>query len=220
MPHIDAPLGLPTCLWQLAGLCLLLPWFLGLAEAGGPEAQQPGGLSWAVRLHSREGEQEEKTMQRRADALAQAAGLVNTGRIGELRGHYLFVQPAGHRPAMDVEAARQQAEAVLAGHADVRWHSEQRLLRRTKRSIYFNDPKYPQQWHLVSPALPWPVAKGTVPSEPLFFGGEGRGMLTISLLSCYHRWHLQTGLRVCPWSIPCLVSVRSTVVNQLSVEAL
>ncbi|XP_058519848.1 proprotein convertase subtilisin/kexin type 7 [Ochotona princeps] len=149
VPHIDAPLGLPTCLWlQLAGLCLLLPWLLGLAEAGGPEAQWPGGLSWAVHLHSREGEQEEKTMERRADALAQAAGLVNTGRIGELRGHYLFVQPAGRKPAMEVEAARRQAEAVLAGHADVHWHSEQRLLRRTKRSIYFNDPKYPQQWHL------------------------------------------------------------------------
>uniref|UniRef100_A0A663M0E2 Proprotein convertase subtilisin/kexin type 7 n=1 Tax=Athene cunicularia TaxID=194338 RepID=A0A663M0E2_ATHCN len=29
-----------------------------------------------------------------------------------------------------------------------RWHSEQKLLKRSKRSLHFNDPKYPQQWHL------------------------------------------------------------------------
>lgn len=149
MPHLDARLGLPTCLWlEFAGLFLLVPWVMGLAGAGGPEAQHPGGLSWAVHLHSRADEREEKTLEQRADALAQAAGLVNTGRIGELHGHYLFVQPAGHGQAVEVEAVRQRAEAALAGHEDVRWHSEQRLLKRTKRSVHFNDPKYPQQWHL------------------------------------------------------------------------
>ncbi|XP_062053067.1 proprotein convertase subtilisin/kexin type 7 isoform X1 [Lepus europaeus] len=149
VPHLDARLGLPTCLWlEFAGLFLLVPWVMGLAGAGGPEAQHPQGLSWAVHLHSRADEREEKTLEQRADALAQAAGLVNTGRIGELHGHYLFVQPAGHRQTMEVEAIRQRAEAALAGHEDVRWHSEQRLLKRTKRSVHFNDPKYPQQWHL------------------------------------------------------------------------
>lgn len=153
MPHLDAPLGLPAGLWlELAGLFLLVPWVMGLAVTGGPEAQSPGALSWAVHLGSLEGKGQEETLEQKADALAQAAGLVNAGRIGELRGHYLFVQPAGHQSDRQVEAIRQQAEAVLARHEAVHWHSEQKLLKRAKRSVHFNDPKYPQQWHLVSPA--------------------------------------------------------------------
>uniref|UniRef100_A0A8C2QV09 Proprotein convertase subtilisin/kexin type 7 n=1 Tax=Capra hircus TaxID=9925 RepID=A0A8C2QV09_CAPHI len=149
VPHSDAPLGLPTGLWlELAGLLLLLPWVMGLVGAGGPGVQGPRGLSWAVRLDGPEGKGAEESLERRADALAQATGLMNAGRIGELQGHYLLVQPAGHRQARQVEAVRQQVEAVLARHEAVRWHSEQRLLKRTKRSVHFNDPKYPQQWHL------------------------------------------------------------------------
>ncbi|XP_070282217.1 proprotein convertase subtilisin/kexin type 7 isoform X2 [Myotis yumanensis] len=149
VPHLDAPLGLPTCLWlELAGLFLLVPWVMGLAGTGGPEAQSPGALSWAVHLGNLEGKGQEETLEQKADALAQAAGLVNAGRIGELRGHYLFVQPAGHQSDQQVEAIRQQAEAVLARHEAVHWHSEQKLLKRAKRSVHFNDPKYPQQWHL------------------------------------------------------------------------
>ncbi|XP_066228754.1 proprotein convertase subtilisin/kexin type 7 isoform X1 [Saccopteryx leptura] len=149
VPHLDAPLGLPTCLWlELAGLFLLVPWVMGLAGTGRLEAQGPVGLSWAVHLDSWGGQGKEEALEEKADALAQAAGLVNTGRIGELQGHYLFVQPAGHQPDQKVEAIRQQAEAVLARHEAVRWHSEQKLLKRAKRSVHFNDPKYPQQWHL------------------------------------------------------------------------
>ncbi|XP_036180100.1 proprotein convertase subtilisin/kexin type 7 isoform X1 [Myotis myotis] len=149
VPHLDAPLGLPTCLWlELAGLFLLVPWVMGLAGTGGPEAQSPGALSWAVHLGNLEGKGQEETLEQKADALAQAAGLVNAGRIGELQGHYLFVQPAGHQSDQQVEAIRQQAEAVLARHEAVHWHSEQKLLKRAKRSVHFNDPKYPQQWHL------------------------------------------------------------------------
>ncbi|KAK1336385.1 hypothetical protein QTO34_004191 [Cnephaeus nilssonii] len=149
VPHVDAPLGLPTCLWlELAGLFLLVPWVMGLSRTGGPEAQSPGGLSWAVHLDNLEGKGQEATVEQKADALARAAGLVNAGRIGELQGHYLFVHPAGHQSDQQVEAIRQQAEAVLARHEAVHWHSEQKLLKRAKRSVHFNDPKYPQQWHL------------------------------------------------------------------------
>ncbi|XP_037003175.2 proprotein convertase subtilisin/kexin type 7 isoform X2 [Artibeus jamaicensis] len=149
VPHLDAPLGLPTCLWlEIAGLFLLFPCIMGLAGTGGPDAQGPGGLSWAVQLDSQKGSGEEETLEQEADALAQAAGLVNVGRIGELQGHYLFVQRAGHQLDQQVEVIRQQAEAVLARHGAVRWHSEQKLLKRAKRSVYFNDPKFPQQWHL------------------------------------------------------------------------
>lgn len=161
VPHLDAPLGLPTCLWlELSGLFLLVPWVMGLTGTGGPEAQSPGALSWAVHLGNLEGKGQEETLEQKADALAQAAGLVNAGRIGELRGHYLFVQPAGHQSDQQVEAIRQQVEAVLARHEAVHWHSEQKLLKRAKRSVHFNDPKYPQQWHLVSPALQFPASDG------------------------------------------------------------
>ncbi|XP_037361525.1 proprotein convertase subtilisin/kexin type 7-like [Talpa occidentalis] len=145
VPHSDAPLGLPICLWLEF---LLVPWVMGLAGTGGPGDQGPGGLSWAVHLDSPESEGQEETLEQQADALAQAVGLVNSGRIGELQGHYLFIQPAGHRKDQQVEAIRKQAEAVFTRHEAVRWHSEQRLLKRTKRSLHFNDPKYPQQWHL------------------------------------------------------------------------
>ncbi|KAF4008910.1 hypothetical protein G4228_000612 [Cervus hanglu yarkandensis] len=148
-PHSDAPLGLPAGLWlELAGLFLLLPWVMGLVGAGGLRAQGPGGLSWAVCLDGPEGKGAEESLERRAEAVAQATGLMNAGRIGELQGHYLLVQPAGRRQARQAEAVRQRVEAVLAGHEAVRWHAEQRLLKRTKRGVHFNDPKYPQQWHL------------------------------------------------------------------------
>lgn len=161
VPHLEALWGLSTCLWlELAWLFLLLPWVMGLARTDGPGAEGPGGLSWAVHLDKLEGEQEEETLEQQADALAQAAGLVNAGRIGELQGFYLLVQPAGHRQDEQVEAIRQQTEAVLARHEAVRWHSEQRLLKRAKRSVHFNDPKYPQQWHLVSPGLQFSASDG------------------------------------------------------------
>ncbi|XP_021027491.1 proprotein convertase subtilisin/kexin type 7 [Mus caroli] len=148
VPHLDAHLGLPICLWLELAIFFLVPQVMGLSEAGGLDILGTGGLSWAVHLDSLEGERKEESLTQQANAVAQAAGLVNAGRIGELQGHYLFVQPAGHRQAMEVEAMRHQAEAVLARHEAVRWHSEQTLLKRAKRSIHFNDPKYPQQWHL------------------------------------------------------------------------
>lgn len=155
VPHSDALLGLPACLWlELAGLFLLVPWVMGLEGTDGPRTQGSGGLSWAVHLNSLEGEGPEETLEHQADALALAAGLLNAGRIGELQGYFLLVQPAGQQQEQQVEAVRRQAETVLARHEAVRWHSEQRLLKRAKRSVHFNDPKYPQQWHLVSPALP------------------------------------------------------------------
>lgn len=180
MPHLDAPLGLPICLWlELAGLFLLVPWVMGLAGTNRPGAQGPGGLSWAVHLDSLEDGGPEETLEQQADALARAAGLLNAGRIGELRGYYLLVQPVGQQQGQPAEAVRRQAEAVLAGHEAVRWHSEQRLLKRAKRSVHFNDPKYPQQWHLVSPALP-PAALRQRSWGALF----SKGPLTLLLSRC------------------------------------
>ncbi|XP_043852862.1 proprotein convertase subtilisin/kexin type 7 isoform X2 [Dromiciops gliroides] len=148
---LEPSLSLPACLWlAVTGFFLLVPLVMALelTETVGPEAQGPRGLSWAVLLDRMEGEGKEESEEQQANALAQAAGLLNAGRIGELQGHYLFIQPPGHIGVQQEEAARQQAEAVLSGHEAVRWHSEQRLLKRAKRSVLFNDPKYPQQWHL------------------------------------------------------------------------
>ncbi|XP_030320550.1 proprotein convertase subtilisin/kexin type 7 [Calypte anna] len=130
---MEAALCIHTCLWLGAA------WLPGAAP-------QDGGLSWAVSL-----EAPEEEVEQRAEELARAAGLVNMGRVGELRGHYLlsWPPPRGRSPAAaPPEAVRRSVETLFAQHDSVRWHSEQKLLKRSKRSLHFNDPKYPQQWHL------------------------------------------------------------------------
>ncbi|XP_066495368.1 proprotein convertase subtilisin/kexin type 7 isoform X2 [Tiliqua scincoides] len=148
-PVMEAALRVHTCLGLLrAWVPLLL-----LASASGA-GLRPGGepcgaswgpreLRWAVRLAVPDGSSEQ-ALDRQADQLAREAGLRNLGRVGELRGHYLF----GSRPEPGPEAAQRAAEAVFAQHHSVRWHAQERLLKRSKRSLHFNDPKYPQQWHL------------------------------------------------------------------------
>ncbi|NXQ97235.1 PCSK7 convertase, partial [Sagittarius serpentarius] len=90
----------------------------------------------------------EEELEQRAEELARTAGLVNMGRVGELKGHYLFACRPDGRAAREPEAIRRSVDALFAQHDSVRWHSEQKLLKRSKRSLHFNDPKYPQQWHL------------------------------------------------------------------------
>uniref|UniRef100_A0A8D0E9B7 Proprotein convertase subtilisin/kexin type 7 n=1 Tax=Salvator merianae TaxID=96440 RepID=A0A8D0E9B7_SALMN len=143
-------------------LCLILTWISLLlpngltsgaklqtgAEACGA-APCPGELAWAVHLTGPGGTPcSEEELDRQADRLAKEAGLVNAGRIGELKGHYLFGYQRTGSTWADLKAVQRWAEAVFAQHDSVRWHAEQRLLKRSKRSLRFNDPKYPQQWHL------------------------------------------------------------------------
>lgn len=144
---MEATLCIHTCLWLSAAWIPLassdgLP--CGGERAPGTDARH-GKLTWAVRLDAPEEE-----LEQRAEELARTAGLVNMGRVGELKGHYLFTyQPGGHA-ASEPEAIRRSVDTLFAQHDSVRWHSEQKLLKRSKRSLHFNDPKYPQQWHLVS----------------------------------------------------------------------
>lgn len=154
---MEAALRVHTCLWLLPA-CIPLLWPSGLAASGEPcggTAPCPRERTWAVHLAAPSGAPEEE-LDRQAERLAREAGLVNMGRVGELRGHYLF----GYRPAGQLEpgleAAQHAAEAVFARHDSVRWHAEERLLKRSKRGLSFNDPKYPQQWHLVSTHTPPP----------------------------------------------------------------
>ncbi|XP_061224287.1 proprotein convertase subtilisin/kexin type 7 isoform X2 [Neopsephotus bourkii] len=135
---MEATLCIHTCLWLSAAWVPLASSCPGERTGAAP---RPGELSWAVSLDAPEDE-----LEQRAEELARAAGLVNMGRVGELRGHYLFRAERGGRGG--AEAVRRAVDAVLAQHGSVRWHAEQRLLKRSKRSLHFNDPKYPLQWHL------------------------------------------------------------------------
>ncbi|XP_049655472.1 proprotein convertase subtilisin/kexin type 7 isoform X1 [Accipiter gentilis] len=142
---MEATLCIHTCLW-LSTAWIPLASSDRLACSGerapGTEARHVR-LTWAVSLDAPEEELEQQ-----AEELARTAGLVNMGRVGELKGHYLFTyQPDGHA-ASEPEAIRRSVDTLFAQHDSVRWHSEQKLLKRSKRSLHFNDPKYPQQWHL------------------------------------------------------------------------
>ncbi|NXN56220.1 PCSK7 convertase, partial [Rynchops niger] len=144
---MEATLCIHTCLW-LSAAWMPLVLSDGLACGGecapGTDARH-GKLTWAVSL-----DVPEEELEQQAEELARTAGLVNMGRVGELRGHYLFTyQPDGHM-ASEPEAIRRAVDTLFAQHDSVRWHSEQKLLKRSKRSLHFNDPKYPQQWHLAS----------------------------------------------------------------------
>ncbi|XP_071392000.1 proprotein convertase subtilisin/kexin type 7 isoform X2 [Centroberyx affinis] len=111
------------------------------------------GQSWAVRLHSdphlkgEDGEQSSVDLDLIADRVAEQAGLENQGQIGQLEGHYLLC--AAKPDARSVAGGKSVRPGdVLAAHPHVLWHSQERVLSRSKRSVAFNDPRYPKQWHL------------------------------------------------------------------------
>ncbi|XP_069751056.1 proprotein convertase subtilisin/kexin type 7-like isoform X1 [Narcine bancroftii] len=120
----------------------------------GLDVEKKGTLTWAVHLAlgNDSGTSEALSLDQLADELAEFMELENRGQIGELAGHYLFALPPDRRSHGDLEEEtqrmRKSINALLAQHDRVRWHSEQKLLKRSKRSLHFNDPKYPFQWHL------------------------------------------------------------------------
>ncbi|CAM5121678.1 unnamed protein product [Natator depressus] len=153
---MEATLCIHTCLWLIAAWTPLLgP--NGLAQGSELDpgaktqemAQGSGELTWAVHLNVPEGlASHEEELEQQADELARTGGLVNLGRIGELKGRYLFTHQPNDHTERGPEAIRRSVEALFAQHDRVRWHSEQKLLKRSKRSLHFNDPEYPHQWHL------------------------------------------------------------------------
>lgn len=80
--------------------------------------------------------------------VADQAGLQNKGQIGQLKGHYLLCSGSSDSEALGGLWTRSAGE-VLAAHPQVLWFSKEMLLSRSKRSVAFNDPNYPKQWHLV-----------------------------------------------------------------------
>lgn len=77
--------------------------------------------------------------------VAEQAGLQSRGQIGQLQGHYLLCSRGGGAASVWGGGP----EDVLAAHPHVLWHSQEKVLSRSKRSLAFNDPSYPKQWHLV-----------------------------------------------------------------------
>ncbi|KAM9812997.1 proprotein convertase subtilisin/kexin type 7 [Syngnathus typhle] len=103
------------------------------------------GQSWAVCLHADPYLAESEELDVIANQVAQQAGLHNQGQIGQLKGHYMLCSSQ-----LDANTWRNnpQASNVLANHPNVLWYSQERILSRSKRSMAFNDPHYPKQWHL------------------------------------------------------------------------
>ncbi|CAN9511084.1 unnamed protein product [Ophioblennius macclurei] len=131
------------------------PW---LAPSCGP------GQSWAVRLHAgshhteeddddddddADDEQGSRHLDVIANRVAEQAGLQNRGQIGQLEGHYLLC--SANNAAGTVKRVRRDSvhpEDILATNSYVLWYSKESVLSRSKRSLAFNDPNYPKQWHL------------------------------------------------------------------------
>ncbi|KAJ3591463.1 hypothetical protein NHX12_009408 [Muraenolepis orangiensis] len=111
------------------------------------------GRSWAVRLSAAShpgGEDGPVILDVVADKVARQVGLENQGQIGQLEGHYLMcaAEPRLELGAASREDKRAPPGDLLAAHPRVLWHSQDRVLSRSKRSLAFNDPNYPNQWHL------------------------------------------------------------------------
>lgn len=134
------PFQLFTALLLLTSLCLQS--FFSL-ESPTPLPSCEPGRSWAVQL-SHNSDPHENSFDELAKRVALEAGLESLGQIGQLHGHYLLCKMTDeqeHPPATG---------QTLDSHPHVVWHSQDRVLRRSKRGLIFNDPKYPSQWHLVS----------------------------------------------------------------------
>ncbi|XP_032820258.2 proprotein convertase subtilisin/kexin type 7 [Petromyzon marinus] len=96
-----------------------------------------------VQWHVREKETRAR-YDRLARDVAASLGLENHGQIGELTGTYLYSHPHTGLSGN----ARKTTHDALRQHRSVLWSVEQKGLRRVKRSLPFNDPKFPKQWHL------------------------------------------------------------------------
>ncbi|XP_039987711.1 proprotein convertase subtilisin/kexin type 7 [Xiphias gladius] len=143
-------------------LVTLLPSVLPLMSFRSPSPPSPWpsqscgpGQSWAVQLHAgphhveKDGQQSSVLFDVIANRVAEQAGLQNQGQIGQLEGHYLLcsVKPSAGSLG-DILRKGVQPEDTLAAHPHVLWYSQERVLSRSKRSMAFNDPQYPKQWHL------------------------------------------------------------------------
>lgn len=122
-----------------------------------PSSAMQYTLSWGVKLRSPPGVSLTENRTRfdlLANEIAQSASLINVGQVGELYGHYLF----NHKLFMEalnktlqpavIKSIQQATETTLQEHPSVEWVHPQWVRSRSKREISFEDPMYPEQWHL------------------------------------------------------------------------
>uniref|UniRef100_A0A7N8Y1Q5 Proprotein convertase subtilisin/kexin type 7 n=1 Tax=Mastacembelus armatus TaxID=205130 RepID=A0A7N8Y1Q5_9TELE len=131
----------------LPSVSTLIPFSSSSRPSSWPLPSCGPGQSWAVRLHS-DAHHEEDYGEQGSVHLDQA-GLQNQGQIGQLEGHYLLCSVKPHPGSVGgIWRKNVQPGDVLAAHPHVLWYSQERVLSRSKRSVAFNDPRYPKQWHL------------------------------------------------------------------------
>lgn len=102
-------------------------------------------LSWAVRLSHKS-----------HHSVASEVGLRSSGPVNELlRDVYEFkLDDEDHVKLLHELKSHQRVidhvHSLVVSHPHVKWAEHQHSLSRQKRQIYFNDPSFPHQWHLVS----------------------------------------------------------------------
>ncbi|XP_038065409.1 proprotein convertase subtilisin/kexin type 7-like [Patiria miniata] len=132
------------------------------AQSSPAAADMRSTLSWAVKFRTAS---HRKTVQRTdydeiANRIAKEVDLLNHGQVGELLNHYLFVHASynatlnGTDDQTELRRIQGETETKLREHPDVQWFHQQRIRRRTKRSLQFQDPSYSTQWHLHNHASP------------------------------------------------------------------
>lgn len=110
-------------------------------------------LAWLVTL------KKHVTNQSHVTSIASSAGLLNIGQVLWLKYHYFFVHPAyktSHHEILNTSkfnlyhTLRHDAEKLLSQHDDVVGFHVEVFRKRSKRLIKFHDPKFKDQWYLVS----------------------------------------------------------------------
>lgn len=153
-------------LHRTAFLCLIaaiLTFSTQCVALDGTQASQhsmEGPQQWAVHLVDDAGTPLGKEA---ADAVAASRNFRNVGPVGELEGYWLFepldgnsetgpgLSEAGVSRRRLKKRTSDELSLDLSGHTQIRWHEEQRILKRSTRSIpVFEDPLFGDQWHLVS----------------------------------------------------------------------
>lgn len=94
--------------------------------------------------------------------VASDCNLVFLGHVGELKHIYLLGHPSVNYTLGYLESSgsinpsklkrniAEENESKLDNHPNVLWFHREKVFSRGKRSVHFNDPVYPQQWHLVN----------------------------------------------------------------------
>ncbi len=119
--------------------------------------------TWAVKLTSTHNHQHTIRL---ADTVAKETGLNNNGRIEPFQNVYKFTSTSTR--------SKRDINDMLRAHPSVTWSSKQAILKRTKRSMNFNDPKFSHQWHLHNTLE---VGHDVNVSEVWLRGVAGRGVV-------------------------------------------